>query len=40
MEYVMSNREKRRQRSLVYQMIRFMILSLKFVKLTRLGACS
>jgi hypothetical protein len=39
MEYTMSRQEKWRQRSLLFQVGRFMVLSLKFMRLLRQGAC-
>ena len=37
MQFVMTTAEKRRQRSLPYQLWRVTLLSLRFMKLTRLG---
>ncbi len=37
MEYTISNREKTFQRNIPYQLWRLMALSVKFVRLTRLG---
>jgi hypothetical protein len=37
MEYMITAREKKRQRNLVYQLWRLAVLSLRFMKLTRLG---
>lgn len=36
MEYVITQREKKRQKNLVYQLWRLMALSLRFMKLTRM----
>ena len=38
MEYTISAREKRWQRNLPYQLWRAMVLSVRFMKLTRLGS--
>ena len=38
MEYTISAREKRWQRNLPYQLWRLMALSVRFLKLTRLGS--
>jgi hypothetical protein len=37
MEYTITTREKKRQRNLVFQLWRLAVLSLRFMKLTRLG---
>ena len=37
MEYMITAHEKKRQRNLVYQLWRLAVLSLRFMKLTRLG---
>ncbi len=37
MEYTISAREKKWQRNLPYQLWRVMVLSVRFMKLTRLG---
>jgi hypothetical protein len=39
MQYIISKADKRRQGSLVRQLWRFMLLSLRFMKLTRQGGC-
>ncbi len=38
MQYLMTTKEKRRQHNLLYQLWRVTILSIKFLKLTHLGA--
>ena len=38
MEYRISDREKKWQRNLPYQLWRVMVLSVRFMKLTRLGS--
>lgn len=40
MEYVISPQEKRRQTNLLYQLWRVTVLSLKFMRLTRVGCVS
>jgi hypothetical protein len=40
MEYVMTKGVKVRQGSLLYQLWRFMLLSMRFAKLTRVGCGS
>jgi hypothetical protein len=40
MEYIMSEREKRLQRNLFFQFLRFMMLSRRFLKLVRQGGCT
>lgn len=37
MQYLITTKEKRRQHNLLYQLWRLTALSLKFMKLTRLG---
>jgi hypothetical protein len=37
MEYVMTNKEKRRQQSLPFQLWRLMVLSTRFMKLVHVG---
>jgi hypothetical protein len=38
MPYTITERDRRRMRNIFFQMFRFMALSAKFMKLTRLGA--
>jgi hypothetical protein len=40
MQFVMTSGEKRRQRSLPYQLWRVAVLSLRFMRLTRLGCAA
>ena len=39
MEYMITAREKKRQSNLPIQLYRLLVLSLRFMKLTRLGGC-
>ena len=39
MRYIITKADKRRQTSIVRQLWRFSVLSLRFMKLTRQGSC-